>query len=61
MYDVIRLENTNLQIPIVTKSSILDVGKVFHIRLCFTHTFKKRQQLSTKKRLVPNYGNIRNV
>ena len=57
------LQNITLQIPIVTKSSILDVAKVTQIRLCFVYTLsKKAKHFSVKIRLVQNYkDNIRNV
>ena len=35
MYNIINLKNITLQIPIATRRSILHVGKVSHIRLCF--------------------------
>ena len=35
MYNTINLQNITLQIPIATRRSILHVGKVSHIRLCF--------------------------
>ena len=34
----------NLQIPIVTKTFTLDVGKVSQIRLCFTYALNKKAQ-----------------
>ena len=55
VYYIISLQNATLQIPLVTKSFILDDDKVFHIELCFTHTLnKKAQQLSMKVRIVVN-------
>ena len=44
VYSVINLQNIALEIPIVTKSSILDVGKVSQIRLCFIYTLNKKVQ-----------------
>ena len=38
------LQNITLQIPIVTKSSILDVAKVTQIRLCFVYTLNKKSK-----------------
>ena len=37
VYNIIRLQNITLQIPIFRKSSIFDVGKVSQIWLCFIY------------------------
>ena len=42
MYNIINLQNMTLKIPIARKNSILDVGKVSLIQLCFTYTFDKK-------------------
>ena len=42
MYKIISLQNITLQIPIVTKSSILDVGKVLQVELCCIRTLNKK-------------------
>ena len=56
VYNIISLQNLTFQIPIVTQCSILNVGKVSQIRLCFIYTLnKKAKQLSMKIRLVPSY------
>ena len=55
MHSIISLQNIALEIPIVTKSSVLDVGKVSQIRFCFIHTLNRKvQKLSVKIRLVQN-------
>ena len=56
VYNIISLQNITLKIPIATKNSILDVGKVSQNQLCFAYTLNwKSQQPSMKIRLVPNY------
>ena len=47
MYNIISLQNMTLKIPIARKNSILDVGKVSLIQLCFTYTFDKKLQQPT--------------
>ena len=55
VYNIFSLHNITLQIPIVNKSSILDVSKVFQIRFCFIYILnKKAKRLSMKIRLMPN-------
>ena len=41
-YNIISLQNITLQIPIVTKSSILDFGKVSQIWLSFIYTLNNK-------------------
>ena len=43
VYSIISLQNMALEILIVTKSSILDVGKVSQIRLCFIYIYNNFQ------------------
>ena len=42
VYNIISLQNIALQIPIVSKSSILDFGKVSQIWLFFIYTLNKK-------------------
>ena len=42
LYNIISLQNITLQTPIVTKSSILDFGKVSQIWLSFIYTLNKK-------------------
>ena len=42
VYNIISLQNTTLQIPVVTKSSILDFGKVSQIWLSFIYTLNNK-------------------
>ena len=43
VYSITSLRNIALEILIVTKSSILDVGKVSQIRLCSIYTYNNFQ------------------
>ena len=42
VYNIIGLQNISLKVPVVTNSSILDVGKASQIRICFTYTLNKK-------------------
>ena len=42
VYDIVSLQNITLQIPIVTKSSVLDLGKMSKVWLCFIYALNKR-------------------
>ena len=42
VYNIISLQNIALQIPIVSKSSILDFGKVSQICLFFIYTLNEK-------------------
>ena len=56
VYNIISPQTITLQTPIVTRSSIVDVGKVSQIQLSFIYTLnRKAKQLSMKITLVPNY------
>ena len=61
VYNIISPQNITLQMPIFTRSSIVDVGRVSQTQLCFIYTLNgKVKQLSMKIRFVPNYKhNIR--
>ena len=43
VYSIVSLQNIALEILIVIKSSILGVGKVSQIRLCFIYTYNNFQ------------------